>query len=107
MSEKQWRYMVEVQIHRGYARYDGGDPAFQCGHCQQSITLLGCVFTANDWGWDVQPRVFTPGALACPRCGQDAARAFVRSLMPISGPSYFGMHFVRGEDDEENDEDGC
>jgi len=106
MSEKQWSDMVEVQIQRTYAQYDRSDPVFQCGHCRKSITLLGCAFTANDWGWDVLRRVYTAGALPCPLCGKDAARAFVRYLMNLSGPSRFWVHCVRAADDEENDEEG-
>ena len=103
----QWSAMVIVGLHRYSYTHDGIDPAFQCEHCRKTITLLGCAFTANDWGWDVLPRVYTAGALTCPLCGKDAARAFVQYLMKLPGPSRVWLHCVRGADDEENDEESC
>ena len=105
----QWSAMVIVGLHRYSYTHDGIDPAFQCEHCRKTITLLGCAFTANDWGPDIAHPVCTAGALTCPRCGKDAARAYHRFALKVPGQPRSGVRGVDfdTEEEAENEEDGC
>jgi hypothetical protein len=98
----RWQDMVHIKTLRRWAEQTNHDIAFPCAHCRQATSLMQCAYTAPTWADDGTQ---APGGLACPHCGQDTARAALRSYARMDAAARRDAEDDRADEEDDDEQE--